>query len=68
MLGVWEGEHVAVPELGTVCGHVLITERQKFVSPEIKVWGWLSAHPSQCLGFSEPVPSLSVVKPLGDGA
>lgn len=43
--------------LGTVCWDVLITERQKFVSSEIKLWGWLSAHPSQCSGFSEPVPS-----------
>lgn len=43
--------------LGIVCRDVLISERQKFVSTEIKVWGWLSAHPSQYLGFSEPVPS-----------
>lgn len=65
VLGVWEGEHVAVPDLGTVCGDVLISERQKFVSPEIKVWGWLSAHPSQCLGFSEPVPSQCGEAPWG---
>lgn len=37
MLGVWEGEHTAVPEsLGTVCGDVLITERQKFVTLKSK--------------------------------
>lgn len=35
------------------------------MSPEIKVWGWLSAHPSQCLGFSEPVPSQCGEAPWG---
>lgn len=61
-----EGKRTAVPEsLGRVCRDVLITERQKFVSSEINVWGWLSAHPLQCLGFSETVPSQCGEAPGG---